>query len=279
MIHVFGGSGRLGQSILAACGETGAAAPDTVARGSNPALRQQGLEAYFCDSARSGDIVVIASGATNPAQSPDALLAANLDLPVSIIRAAAEHGLRTLSIGSISEHFAPAANGYTDSKRRLAAWMETEVRHRGLDGLHVRLQTLYGVGEPHPHMFLGQILVSLRASIPFRMSSGRQLREYHHYDDVALALLAAARAPLTGTLDLSSGDPVRLVDLAIAIFAGCGHLELLQIGALADPVEDNYAPAWTRTDMLGPIPFRPAVPACLSYVRLRLDDKEPGSPS
>ena len=96
--------------------------------------------------------------------------------------------------------------------------------------IHLHLHTLYG-GQPHPHMFLGQMIGALERGAEFHMTSGEQLREYHHAHDIAGAMLAgrdweSAREPV----HLSSGAPVRLADLARAVFAGSGH-RVAQVGA------------------------------------------------
>src|SRR5262249_52218512 len=117
--------------------------------------------------------------------------------------------------------------------------------------MHVRMHTIYG-SAPKAHMFLGQILTSLQNGTPFCMSSGEQLREYHHADDIAVAITGIlARQWDFGTIiELNSGNPVRLIDLARQVFRAFGREELLQVGALAGAEGENKArvfpasPAW-----------------------------------
>ena len=86
--------------------------------------------------------------------------------------------------------------------------------------LHCRLHTLYG-GEPKDHMFLGQIVNAIRSNSVFSMSSGEQLREYHHVDDIAESLATIVNSDWSlwsPILEINSGQPLKLLDLAMAIF-------------------------------------------------------------
>ena len=151
---------------------------------------------------------------------------------------------RFVTFGTIHETLdaACAANAYFAAKRSLGGWMREAAGLPGAAGrfLHLRLHTLYGL-PLHPRMFLGQMAAALRAGVPFAMSDGRQLREYHHADDVAEAVRRLLRRPeLPGpALDLSSGRPLRLADLARQVFAAFGREDLLQVGALAALAGDN----------------------------------------
>jgi nucleoside-diphosphate-sugar epimerase len=117
--------------------------------------------------------------------------------------------------------------------------------------MHLRGHTFYG-GAPAPHLFLGQMYESLREGSPLRMSAGRQLREYAHVEDVATSIVALLGRDWARpeTIDLSTGEPVRLSDLARAVFRAFDREELLQVGALPTPAGENLdlrfprSPAW-----------------------------------
>jgi len=82
------------------------------------------------------------------------------------------------------------------------------------------------------------MLAALTSKTNFRMSGGIQLREYHHVADIARSVVGFLNTheetalPLT----LSSGEPVRLRDLACAVFNHFEANDLLTIGAR--PVAD-----------------------------------------
>jgi nucleoside-diphosphate-sugar epimerase len=204
-----------------------------------------------------GDVdIVFASGLTDPSASTAALMLANVERPVGLIEATkGDLRYRYLTIGSVLETFAAlvANNRYLASKAALWSRIEalsTDPRLRGRI-VHLRGHTFYG-GAPAPHSFLGQMYGSLRANRPFRMSAGRQLREYAHVDDVASSMLALLARDWTGPvgINFSNGQPVALRELAWAVFGAFGRDELLQLGALATPLGENQdvyfprSPAW-----------------------------------
>ena len=131
---------------------------------------------------------------------------------------------------------------------------------------HVRVHTLYGGGLPSRFMFLGQILGALESGAPFQMTQGRQLREYHHVDDDARAIRVLADGGAGGVLDLSHGAPLSLRDLATSVFDAFGAAGQLQVGALAEPDEENYNTIFTRHRLLQQVDFRDALPAVAVYL-------------
>lgn len=177
--------------------------------------------------------VVVASGLISPERGESALLEANLKIPQRIADSLKNPGSRILTIGTIQERFEEACqkNPYLHSKLILGKWMKQNWNGEG-DGkcLHVRLHTVYSE-KPKPHMFLGQIARALKENTPFEMSAGSQLREYHHVDDVAGAIAKLLMTEWhTPVVELSSGDPVKLSDLAQRVFNHFKKPELLKIG-------------------------------------------------
>jgi nucleoside-diphosphate-sugar epimerase len=177
--------------------------------------------------------------------------------PVSVIEATIdrEH-FRYLTIGSVLETLSglTAKNRYLASKMALWVRVKSLAADPRLDGriMHLRGHTFYYGGVPAPHLFLGQMYDSLRAGRPFRMSEGRQLREYAHVDDVALSIIALLARTWTDPfeIDLSSGEPIRLSELASSVFREFDCERLLQLGALSTPAGENLditfprSPAW-----------------------------------
>jgi nucleoside-diphosphate-sugar epimerase len=115
-------------------------------------------------------------------------------------------------------------------------------------------------------MFLGLIASALRAQAPFRMTQGKQLREYHHVDDEARAVKALVAAGRRGVFDLSSGMPVSLRALAESTFAAFGASDLLELGAIPEPVDENYSTVFASDPALAPDAFRPTLPVIHTYL-------------
>src|SRR5688572_3117043 len=277
-VLLFGGSGQIGESLRLGARER---TPDREVRTvpwtavasdvDEPARLRAALDA-ITRGWESYD-VVFASGITDPAAPPDQLWRSNVAFPIAVIEATAQReGVRYLTLGTSFEQFPAfaAANPYVESKRRLWGCLKaTGTLAHDRRVVHVRLHTVYG-GRPKPHMFLGQMIAALCRDMPFEMSHGHQIREYHHVRDVAGALLAIldsewnfAAEPLV----LSAGDPVRLADLARAVFAACGRPELLKVGAIAAALSENERVRFPRSDA-AVLPFyRDPLVGVAEYVR------------
>ena len=93
---------------------------------------------------------------------------------------------------------------------------------------------------------------ALKVRRVFAMSHGSQLREYHHADDIAQSLCALLddAAQESETIDLSSGRPVRLRDLASRVFRHFGASDLLEIGALPVQEAEVYEPCYQPSKYL-----------------------------
>lgn len=207
------------------------------------------------DQAGNAD-VVFAGGLIDPSANESDLTFANVGIPsLAIENTAHNPDVRYLTIGSVLETFTELVsnNRYLASKAMLSRHIcklagDPRLAHRMT---HLRLHTLYG-GAPAPHSFLGQIVESLSRGQPFAMSEGRQLREYTNVLDVAHSILALLKRDweINTAHALSTGKPITLRDLALAVFQKFGRADLLQIGANRVPDGENMAtyfprsPAW-----------------------------------
>jgi nucleoside-diphosphate-sugar epimerase len=245
-IILFGASGQIGGALARADSaqihkmrwqEQGS---DAWARQLNPVL-----SAKNCD-------LIFANGLTDPKLGEKALFEANLEFPKKIAALATRYpSTRFLTIGTIQENFPDlcASNPYLLSKLELGRWVESQFKIYPGRFIHVRLHTVYG-SDVKPHMFLGQMISALRLETTFEMSSGDQLREYHHVDDIAsslTALLATEWSELGSTIDITSGDPLRLADLARAVFRASGRDDLLKIGSLPRASSENTEKRFPRS--------------------------------
>ena len=266
MIFVIGGRGRLGQAIAR---QYGAGAAVCVERAVYQDWAAPGaaasIDAFFAPLAGEGATVFVASGLLDPKLAPEELWNVNVALPRNIIDAGVRHGVRVTTFGTVMESLLAAHNPYVRSKAALGDYV-AERAAAGAAVSHVRVHTLYGGGAPSPFMFLGQMLAALEQGSPFKMTLGKQLREYHHVDDDACAIRALDAAGVNGVLDLSHGAPVSLADLARSVFDACGQAGQLQIGALPEPREENYGTIFGRSPLLGQVAFRDTLPAVVAYV-------------
>lgn len=265
MIYVLGARGRLGRAIVAAWEQDEVVALDRAVYDTWSRPGASAEVARFFGSAVPGSTVIVAAGLLDPALPAEQHRRVNFDLPGQVIEGACAAGVRVVTVGTIMERLIEHPNPYVASKAELGRL----VAQRALAGdpvTHLQVHTLYGGGEPAPFMFLGQLCDSLRQGRPFEMSPGRQLREYHHVDDEALALRAILQSGCTGVVALSHGAPCSLCELATHVFAALGRPELLRLGARPEPAQDNYATVLPRPAVLESVAFRPALQGVTAYV-------------
>jgi nucleoside-diphosphate-sugar epimerase len=282
-VIIFGSNGRIGRAVAGALAEIGypTHAVSWLDAKTKTARDQRDILAQLA-AIRGDSDIIFASGLTDPNASAADLALANVEQPVGVIEGTIDRKqFRYLTIGSVLETF----SGLTTSNRYLASKEALWARVKGLAAdpllagriMHLRGHTFYG-GAPAPHLFLGQMYDSLRAGRPFRMSEGRQFREYAHVDDVALSIIALLTRAWTDqvAIDLSSGEPVRLSELARAVFRAFDCEQLLQLGVLPTPEGENLAvkfprsPAW----LLGRP--RPPIEGIIAWFSCLLD-RTPGS--
>lgn len=266
MIYVLGGRGRLGRAIADAWGPGHVALlqrcvyEDWWRPGADAEVRR-----YF-DAAAPGSVVVIASGLLDPALSEAEHERVNVALAVQVIGGACSAGLRVVTLGTVMESLAHGVNRYVAAKTRLAQ-VVVQRASEGLPVLHVQLHTLYGLGSPSPHMFLGQMFEALQKGRPFEMSPGHQLREYHHVEDDVAAIRELLTTQMNGVVALSHGEPCALRDLAVDVFEQMHCMHLLRLGARPEPPIDNFATVLTRPSFLSRVDFRPALPNVARYMQ------------
>jgi nucleoside-diphosphate-sugar epimerase len=204
--------------------------------------------------------IVFAGGVTDP-QLPDALIReANAIFPAQIIAATLDRpAIRYVTLGTVMENFPEVceANAYLRSKRELGDWLVAQASSPNVARRirHVRLHTIYGGADKRflkPHMFLGQVALSLISVKEFRMSSGEQIREYHHADDIAQSLAALLDRHWlddeSSIVQINSGAPVRLGELATELFRAFGREKQLRIGMVPRPKGENLNRIFPRSE-------------------------------
>lgn len=269
MIFILGSRGRLGQAIAAQYNPNDIVCVDRdVYESWSGSDASTAIREYFSRWQLEQSVVYLCSGLLDPRLTADELLAVNYQLPRNVIESVAPLGIRVVTFGTAMEHTL-TNNSYVQSKLKLSLFVESANACAAL-ATHVRIHTLYGSGEPSPFMFLGQILSALRTDSPFAMTMGRQLREYHHVDDDAAAIKSLIDARITGAVDLSHGQPVTLRNLAEAVFNAVDKSQLLQLGALPEPAEENFNLVFDLPEALKKSTFREAIPSVIEYMKSRM---------
>lgn len=126
---------------------------------------------------------------------------------------------------------------YASSKLALYRLLESRAGPSSMPIAWTRLFYLYGPGE-HPRRLVPTLIHSLMTGTPAKLSSGDKVRDYLHVEDVASAIWEVAKSDLTGPVNIGSGRPVTLQELAEKISAIFGKSGLIQTGALPDDALD-----------------------------------------
>jgi nucleoside-diphosphate-sugar epimerase len=123
---------------------------------------------------------------------------------------------------------------YGQCKLALNQWAAALGRERGVRVAWARLFWLYGPREA-PSRLVPSVAQSLLAGAPATCSAGTQVRDFLHVDDATDALVALATSDLTGSVNVGSGEPVAVRDVASHVARACGRPELVRFGARATP--------------------------------------------
>jgi len=226
------------------------------------------VSCFLEDWASSEGTVYVAAGLIDPSRPSEEHQQVNYLLARNVIEGATKLGFRVVTFGTVMEKVVGdiLTNPYFASKLKLGNFVEDFSANPELV-LHVRIHTLFGGGLPDGFMFLGQMLHSLVNHSEFKMSPGMQLREYHHLDDEVVAIGRLLESGATGTIALSHGAPVTLKDMASYIFEAFKSPDLLRVGALPGPANDNYGVLFERPPALDGMAFRETLPALVDYLR------------
>jgi nucleoside-diphosphate-sugar epimerase len=95
----------------------------------------------------------------------------------------------------------------------------------------VRPFYLYGPDEDRRRL-VPVVINSLLRGQETKLVPGERVRDYLHIEDVASAICAVAGSRLRGAVNIASGVPVTVREIALKIGEALGRIDLLKIGAL-----------------------------------------------
>lgn len=122
----------------------------------------------------------------------------------------------------------PAAplSPYGVSKASAELYLELYARRGDLATLALRMANVYGPRQD-PHGEAGVVAIFSSAAAAGRpvtiFGDGRQTRDYVHVSDVVTAFVAAAEAPVTGALNVSTGRETAVLGVAEALGVAVEH--------------------------------------------------------
>ena len=99
------------------------------------------------------------------------------------------------------------------------------------------------------------------------MTSGTQIREYHHLDDVVKSVDIIINTKEKGVLEITAGNGVRLRDLASEIFTKFSLDNLLNIGKIDIEHEEKFLNDYKKNPLLAEVSFRDPIKGVIDYLK------------
>ncbi len=122
---------------------------------------------------------------------------------------------------------------YGAAKHALHSVAERYAEQAGFELAWGRIFFLYGPGEPDGRL-VPSVGRALLAGEPVPTTSGEQVRDFMHVEDVAAAFAALLDSEVVGAVNVASGQPVAVREVVDELAAGAGKPDLLRPGALPD---------------------------------------------
>jgi nucleoside-diphosphate-sugar epimerase len=162
---------------------------------------------------------------------------------------AAAGGTRVVMAGSCAEYDWNAgvcseastplrpATLYGTTKLALGQVLDAYARETGMSSAWARIFFTFGPGE-HPNRLVASVIRSVLAGEPAACSEGRQVRDFLFVDDVASALVALLESPVTGPVNVGSGQRLSVADLARRVGDLMARPDLIRLGARAAAAQE-----------------------------------------
>lgn len=143
----------------------------------------------------------------------------------------AEYSRDNLGPHREDEAIDPAASAFLYGRTKLALLRHLECL--GISYAWVRIFLIYGEGEDSRRL-VPSILRALLSGQPARCSSGTQMRDFIDVRDVGEAIAMLASSEVQGAVNIGSGAPTRIGDVARMLGEITGRPDLVRLGALPD---------------------------------------------
>ena len=111
---------------------------------------------------------------------------------------------------------------------------EVAQQFSALTGVSVVTPRVFYSYGPHEDVrrLVPSIVLALLRGEAARATRGEQVRDYVHVEDVASAIWRVTTSSLTGAVNIASGEPVAVADIARRVADLAGRPDLLRLGAI-----------------------------------------------
>ena len=140
-------------------------------------------------------------------------------------------------------------------KSKLA--LKETLKESGISHAWARLFLLFGQNENSARL-VPSIINSLLKNEPANCSSGKQVRDFMDTRDIGTALAMLVGSEIQGVVNVASGQPMSVGDLAKTLGEIIGKPELIQLGALPDRDNEPHFIVADTTRLVNELKFTPA---------------------
>lgn len=188
---------------------------------------------------------------------------------LSLLQSVCKHGVKRIIIaGSCAEYdwehgfcsekltpFKPKTL-YGVCKNSLRSIIESFAKQQDVSMAWGIVFFLYGPHEK-PSRFVPSIIRSILLSEPAKCTHGNQIRDFMHVEDVASAFVALLESDAQGVVNIATGIPIRIKDVAKKIATILGRKDLLEIGGLEKNSKDPPLLVANNRRLISEIGWRP----------------------
>ena len=264
LILLTGANGFVGRQVLRALGERGCLVRVVVRNGKQGQLaRTAAVETiiasadvfaesapWWADVCRGVDTVIhvawyVVPGEYLQSQKNRECLAGTLKLAQGALQAKVRRfvGIGTcfeydlnaghLSVETPLKPSTPYGRAKADAFNALSHWLPKN----GIEFAWCRLFYIYGEGENEQRL-VPYLRARLKAGEPAELSSGKQIRDYLDVREAGRKIVEAALGSVQGPINICSGRPITVRELAEDIADEFGRRDLLRFGARAENLVD-----------------------------------------
>jgi nucleoside-diphosphate-sugar epimerase len=148
---------------------------------------------------------------------------------------------------------------YGTAKLALHRMLEAAAAVTGITVAWGRVFLLYGPFE-QPGRLVPEVINALLDGREAQCTSGRQVRDLMHVNDVARAFVALLGSDIHGPVNIASGEPVSVAELVRLLAEAAGRPDLLRLGALPDRSDDPPSLTADVTLLREKVGFTPHIP-------------------
>lgn len=237
---------------------------------SNSRNFKMALETDLPNLSKSSLVLINCVGITNPLGNIDELVKVNYEFPLRLLQSLDEKIATFVNFGSVLESFVQDdTNAYLNTKVRISTALrmfDTKTRL-----INFKLNTIYGGYKNPAHLLIGQLENSIKMRTTLPLSSGSQIREYHHLRDVSIVLSdIIQQGSVFGEIDLNYGFATTIRDVIYQVMRNLNLDHLLDFDFREDPVNDNYNYWPSKSEYLKGYTFRDPVAGITSYLQSRI---------